>query len=98
MVLVMVMDKMNVRLRVRVVIKVQKGNENGIEVKVIYWDNVNKIIKTAGVIAAVIVGVGCRSEKWSPKAAIRTSMPPAAAMATLLSALNARFVRILQAC
>ena len=68
-----------------------------VEVKVIYWDNVNKLIKTAGVIAAVIVGVGCRSEKWCPRAAIRTSMPPAAAMATLLSALNARFAKALQA-
>ena len=33
------------------------------------------------------------SERWCPRAAIRTAMPPAAAMATLLSALLARFAK-----
>ena len=38
-----------------------------------------------------------RSERWCPRAAIRTAMPPAAAMATLLSALLARFAKTKQA-
>ena len=37
------------------------------------------------------------SERWCPRAAIRTAMPPAAAMATLLSAFIARFPKIRQA-
>ena len=37
------------------------------------------------------------SERWGPRAAIRTAMPPAAAMATLLSALLARFAKTKQA-
>ena len=38
------------------------------------------------------------SERWCPRAAIRTAMPPAAAMATLLSSfLNASFAKTKQA-
>ena len=37
------------------------------------------------------------SERWCPRAAIRTAMPPAAAMATLLSALTERFPKTLKA-
>ena len=38
------------------------------------------------------------SERWCPRAAIRTAMPPAAAMATVLSALlYARFAKTRQA-
>ncbi len=55
----------------------------------------------------VIVGLGLRlrdgmqrkeSERWCSRAAIRTAMPPAAAMATLLSTLfHARFTKTQQA-
>ena len=39
------------------------------------------------------------SERWChPRAAIRTAMPPAAAMATLLSVLHARIAKAKQAC
>ena len=37
------------------------------------------------------------SESWCPRAAIRTAMPPAAAMAILLSSLHARFANAPQA-
>ena len=38
------------------------------------------------------------SERWCPRAAIRTAMPPAAAMATWLSSLHARCTKAKQAC
>ena len=38
------------------------------------------------------------SERWCPpRVAIRTAMPPAAAMAALLSVLHDRFIKVLQA-
>ena len=37
------------------------------------------------------------SERWCPRAAIRTAMPPAAAMATTLSSFTARLHKTLQA-
>ena len=40
---------------------------------------------------------GGGSEGWCPRAAIRTAMPPAAAMATWLSVLHARFLKNSQA-
>ena len=37
------------------------------------------------------------SERWCPRAAIRTAMPPATAMAILLSALRARIFKTMKA-